>query len=136
MRGGAAGGVSAGGAVFRVRTLEEILASCSDTLFPAKFGRASVKLNSVASDGDTPLHVMLWRDDTEAVLLLLKAGAKVNVLGDMSETPLHIAVKRQNRIAAEALLKAGAKPDAMSEFGETPRTIAAKRAPKLNGLFK
>jgi uncharacterized protein len=136
VRGGATGGVSAGGAVFRVRTLDEILRSCSDTLFPAQIGRAPVQLNSVASDGDTPLHVMLWRDDTEAVLMLLKAGAKVNVLGDMSETPLHIAVKRQNFIAAEALLRAGADPDAVSEFGETPRTMVTKRAPKLRGLFK
>lgn len=136
MRGGAAGGLSAGRAVFRVRTLDEILASCSNTLFPAQIGRAPVQLDSVASDGDTPLHVMLWRDDTEAVLMLLKAGAKVNVLGDMSETPLHIAVKRHNPIAAEALLKAGANPDAMSEFGETPRTIATKRAPKLRRFFK
>jgi uncharacterized protein len=79
---------------------------------------------------------MLWRDDTEAVLMLLKAGAKVNVLGDMSETPLHIAVKRQNFIAAEALLRAGADPEAVSEFGETPRTMVTKRAPKLRGLFK
>ena len=118
-----------------MRTLEQILASCSDTLFPAEIGRAAVQLDSVASDGDTPLHVMLWRDDTEAVLVLLQAGAKVNARGDMSETPLHVAVRKQNLIAAEALLRAGADPNAVSEFGETPRTMAEKRAPKLRKLF-
>lgn len=136
MRGRTAGGLSAGGAVFRVRNLDEILASCSDTLFPAQTGRAPVHLHSVASDGDTPLHVMLWRGDTEAVLVLIKAGAKVNAAGDMSETPLHIAVRQQNLLAVDALLRAGADPDAMSEFGETPRTMVAKLAPQLRKPFK
>ena len=117
MCGWAAGGVSAGGPLFRVRTLERILASCSDTLFLDEIGRAPVHLNSVDSDGDTPLHVMLRRDDTEAVLMLLKAGANVNATGDMSETPLYIAVKLNSFVAAEALLRAGADGDAMSEFG-------------------
>ena len=136
MRGGAAGGVSFGGAVFRVRTLDEILASCSDVLFPAEIGQAPAHVNSVGSDGDMPLHVMLWRDDTEAALMLLKAGAKVNAIGDMSETPLHIAIQQENFVAAEALLRAGADPDAISEFGETPRTMAMKAGPKLLSLFE
>jgi ankyrin repeat protein len=56
------------------------------------------------SDGDTPLHVMLRRNDNEAVPMLLNAGANVNVIGDMSETPLHVAVLQRNFVAAEALL--------------------------------
>jgi ankyrin repeat protein len=104
-------------------------------LFPAGIGRAPVHLNSVESDGDTPLHVMLRRNDNEAVIMLLNAGANVNAIGDMSETPLHVAVRQRNFVAAEALLRAGADPDALSEFGETPRAMASKLAPKLCSLF-
>lgn len=118
-----------------MRTLEEILAACSDTLFPAELGQAEVQLHSADCEGDTPLHVMLWRNDAEAALVPLKAGAKVNARGDMSETPLHIAVRQQNRIVTEALLRAGADPDLRSEFGETPRTMATKLAPELRGRF-
>ena len=64
------------------RTLEDILASCSDSLFPAQIGRAPVHLQSVDCDGDTPLHVLLRRNDTEAVLMLIAAGAKINAVGD------------------------------------------------------
>lgn len=148
MRGGAAGGVSAGRAVLRVtgtrrsghpkipsRTLEDILASCSDSLFPAQIGRAPVHLQSVDCDGDTPLHVLLRRNDTEAVLMLIAAGAKINAVGDMSETPLHIAVRQRNVDAIEALLKAGADPEAISEFGETPRSLATAQGARLRKLF-
>ena len=92
-------------------------------------------LHSVDCDGDTPLHVMLRRNDIGAVLALIEAGAKVNAPGDMAETPLHIAVRQQNLQAADALLRAGADPDAISEFGESPRRMAAERAPKLRKLF-
>ena len=73
-------------------SLEEILASTSDTLFPAELGEAPVAIDSADCDGDTPLHVMVWRKDRYAVDLLIEAGANVNAVGDMSETPLHVAV--------------------------------------------
>jgi ankyrin repeat protein len=117
------------------RTLDDILASCSDSLFPAQIGRAKVHLQSVDCDGDTPLHVLLRRNDTEAVLMLIAAGARINAVGDMSETPLHIAVRQRNADAVEALLKAGADPEAMSEFGETPRSLATAQGAWLRKLF-
>lgn len=98
-------------------------------------GKAPVHVHSVDCDGDTPLHVLLWRNDTGAALALIEAGAKVNAAGDMSETPLHIAVRHQNLRVVEALLQAGADPDAISEFGESPRTMAMERAPRLRKLF-
>ena len=57
------------------QSLAEILASCSDTLFPAEMGKAVVKIDSQDCDGDTPLHVMLWRDDTYGAKCLIDAGA-------------------------------------------------------------
>ena len=64
-------------------------------------------------DGDTPLHVMLWRSDVQAVIALIDAGVDVNAVGDMSETPLHIAVRNEGSVSIEALLHAGADPDRM-----------------------
>jgi ankyrin repeat protein len=118
-----------------VRSLQEILASCSDVLFRAELGKAIVQLDSVDCNGETPLHVMLWRNDAEAALLLIEAGADVNAAGDMSETPLHVAVRFGNVVAIQALLKAGANPDAVSEFGETPKSMAASRHPDVNKYF-
>ena len=121
--------------MIRSRSLDQILASCSDSLFPAEMGRAPVQIDSVDCDGDTPLHVMLWRKDTEAALMLVAAGAKVNAVGDMSETPLHVAVRQQDISAIAALLAAGARPDAVSEFGESPRSMAAALGGRIRKLF-
>jgi uncharacterized protein len=117
------------------RTLEAILASCADALFPAAMGATPVQVNSTDCDGDTPLHVVLRRQDTEAALMLVAAGANVTAVGDMSETPLHLAVKQGNVVAVEALLAAGADPEALSEFGETPRSLAAARGGRIRALL-
>jgi ankyrin repeat protein len=117
-------------------TLDEILASCSDSLFPHLMGVEPVNLQSVAADGDTPLHEMLWRKKSYAVLELIKAGADVNAAGDMSETLLHIAVDQQNMPVIEALLKAGADPNYVSEFGHSPRECAVKIGGEIQRLFR
>ncbi|WP_420546987.1 ankyrin repeat domain-containing protein [Curvivirga sp.] len=107
-------------------TLEQLLASCSDTLFPAELGQASVSIDSRDVDGDTPLHVMVWRENIYGVSMLIEAGADVNAVGDMSETPLHVAVKLGNLAIIDTLLKVGANTSMISEFGETPMGLAAK----------
>lgn len=115
--------------------MEQILASCSDTLFPAEMGEATVTIDSRDVDGDTPLHVMLWRDNTYGALLLIEAGADINAIGDMSETPLHVAVGKGNLAAVEALLKAGARTTDKSEFGKTPKERAAELGGDMQRLF-
>lgn len=119
----------------RRATLEEILASTSDVLFPAEMGERVVSIAGTDCDGDTPLHVMVWRDDAYAVKVLLAAGANPNAIGDMGETPLHVAVTKENFIIAEALLQAGAKADIRSEFNETAQEKAIRRGGKLAKLF-
>ena len=110
-------------------TLEEILASTSDVIFPAELGGHPVAIDSTDCDGDTPLHVMVRRKDRYAVNQLIQAGANVDAVGDMSETPLHVAVGQGDLPIIEALLKAGAKTNIRSEFNET----AAERAEKMEG---
>ena len=109
-------------------TLEQMLASCSDSLFPDQMGQAPVTLESRSVDGDMALHVMVWRDNTYGACAFIDAGADVNAVGDMSETPLHVAVRKGNLEIVRALLEAGAHRFAMSEFGKTPAELAAERA--------
>ena len=116
------------------RTLEEILHSVSDSLYPEKMGKGGIEINDADCLGDTPLHVMTWREDIYAVKLLIEHGANINATGDMTETPLHIATRRGNLEIVEALLAAGARTDIMSEFGQTPKDYAKTR--QLRTLYK
>jgi len=104
---------------------QELLRSLADVMFPAA-PDTPVQINSVGYDGDTPLHVVAWRNDFEAVRLLLAAGANPNAKGEMDETPLHIAVKQGNARMVQAMLQAGARADIRSEFGETAMESGAQ----------
>ena len=118
------------------RSVEEILQSTSDVLFPAKMGKHKVKLNSQDCEGDTPLHVIIWRQDTFAAKRLIEAGAKIDAIGDMGETPLHIALKTGNYDVAEALVRKGARTHVRSEFGETALDIARSTGGKFQRLLE
>ncbi|MFO7601042.1 MAG: ankyrin repeat domain-containing protein [Candidatus Desulfacyla sp.] len=113
------------------RTLEEVLQSTSDCIYPAQLGEATVCLDSADSDGDTPLHILIRRGDTEGALLLIRKGAPVNAAGDMGETPLHAAISKEDAAVIHALLRAGARMDIASEFGETAQQKAARRGIRL-----
>jgi uncharacterized protein len=118
------------------KSLEEILQSLSDVMFPAESGEHPVAIDSIGYDGDTPLHVMAWRNDLEGVRLLIAAGADVNAQGEMNETPLHIAVRQRNIPMMQLLLKAGARDDVRCEFGDTPRERAAEYGRDIEHQFK
>ncbi len=117
-------------------TLEEILASTSDALFPADLGKRAVSLSSQDCDGDTPLHVMVWRKDAYAVKVLVDAGANIDAPGDMGETPLHIAVSQKCPEVIQILLDAGAKTNIRSEFNVTAAERAAKEGREILKLFR
>jgi len=102
------------------RTLYNVLQSTSDCLYPADLGEKEVSIDDVNCDGDTALHVLIWRGDTQGALLLINNGANVNAVGDMGETPLHVAVSNNNQVIIKALLSAGASTDIVSEFGKMP----------------
>ena len=114
--------------------LREVLQSIADVMFPSDPG-AVVQIDSIGYDGDTPLHVMAWQNNLEAVQVLIDAGADVNALGEMNETPLHIAVHLQNLRMVQALLDAGARTDMRCEFGDTPMERAAIKGGAIAGLF-
>lgn len=109
------------------RTLEKVLQSTSESLFPADLGAVKVKIDSTDCDGDTPLHVLIWRGDTQGAILLIKSGAPIDAIGDMGETPLHVAISKKNTRVISALIGAGARTNIVSRFGETAIEKAAKR---------
>ena len=105
-------------------------------LFPAELGKRRVEIGSKGVDGDTPLHVMAWRNDLFGAELLIDSGADVNAVGDMGETPLHVAVRQKNERLVERMLRAGADPNVRSEFNETAAEAAAKQRGPIKRLFK
>jgi ankyrin repeat protein len=116
------------------QALTDVLQSTSDVLFPDDLGERAVTIDSRGYDGDTPLHVMAWRNDLEGAEILVNAGADVNAPGEMSETPLHVALRQENAQMVEMLLRAGARDDIRGEFGHTPRDLA-RGIPHLEKLF-
>ena len=118
------------------RSLEDVLRSTSDVLFPEEIGERPVAIDSVGIDGDTPLHVMAWRSDAEGAKLLVEAGADVNAVGDMGETSLHVAVGKSNTEITDLLLRAGANPDIRSEFGSTAKERAMAKGGAVAQCFQ
>jgi ankyrin repeat protein len=118
-----------------IRTLEQVLASVSDVLFPAEIGEAAVTITSRSSEGDTALHVMAWRRDAEGARILIAAGADVDAVGDMDQTPLHVSVTQCDETMVGLLLKAGARHDLKSEFGLTARQEAERIGGAVRALF-
>ncbi|MBI3716631.1 MAG: ankyrin repeat domain-containing protein [Betaproteobacteria bacterium] len=117
-------------------SLEEILQSTSDVLFPAELGEAPVTIDSRDCDGDTPLHVMAWRRDVGSARVLLAAGAIVNAIGDMGSTPLHVAIAQEDTAMIELLLEARATVTNTSEFGSTELQDAERKGGAVWKLVK
>jgi len=117
-------------------SIDALLQSTSDTLFPADMGRRQVAIDSRDCDGDTPLHVLIWRRNAGGAKVLIEAGADPNAIGDMGETPLHVAVRNALPTVVEALLVAGADAGLVSEFGQTPRDMAKARGGSVEKVFR
>jgi ankyrin repeat protein len=115
--------------------LAQLLQSTAATLFPGE-ANAVVSLASRAEDGDSPLHVLLWRKDEAGARALVDAGADVDAAGDLRDTPLHVAIRLRLADAVAMLLAAGANPDAPNLFGDTPRHAAYKQGGAMADCFR
>ncbi len=116
-------------------TLDEVLQSAAESLFPLEVGEKQVTVESRDSEGDTPLHVMAWRKDVESAHILLLGGADVNAIGDMDQTPLHVAIMQGDIEMVKLLLKAGAITSVRSSFGKTAFEEAASKGGAIWQLF-
>ena len=115
-------------------SLNKLLQSISDVMFPDQMGNAIVSLDSHGYDGDTALHVFAWRNDNASARALLQAGADPNARGEMEETPLHVAIRNRNAELVSLLLQFGADPDLRGEFG-TGRELAVEEGGSIVQLL-
>jgi ankyrin repeat protein len=122
-------------AIPSVASHAQLLQSTADTLFPGD-ADVVVALDSRASDGDSPLHVLLWRKDEAGARRLVDAGADVDAAGDLQDTPLHVAIRLKLAGAVAMLLAAGANADAPNLFGDTPRAAAYKQGGAMADCFR
>src|SRR6188768_1246833 len=90
------------------RTIDEVLQSVSEDMFPDDEGKRVVAIDSVGDDGDLPLHALAWKGDVDGIVTLLDAGADVDARGEDGETALHIAIHQENAVMIAVLLAAGA----------------------------
>ena len=72
-------------------TVDQILVSLSERMFPAEMGRKRIKLDTQEVDGDGMLHNLLYGKEHYPAKALIKAGADVNLVGNVGYTPLHVA---------------------------------------------
>ena len=84
-------------------------------------------VNAPQADGATALHWAVYRDNLQAVDLLIAAGANVKVANREGVTPLAMATSvRQCLPIVERLLKAGADAKERGPNGETLLMFAAR----------
>ena len=115
--------------------LAQLLQSTAETLYPGD-ADVVVSLDSRADDGDSPLHVLLWRKDEAGARTLVEAGADVDAAGDLQDTPLHVAIRLKLADAVAMLLAARANPDQPNLFGDTPRAAAHKQGGAVADCFR
>jgi ankyrin repeat protein len=85
-----------------------------------------VDVNAAEGDGATALHWASYRDQLEAVDLLIRAGANVNAANDLGATPLWLAAQNGSVAVVRRLLESGADPNRALIAGETPLMVAAR----------
>ena len=82
--------------------------------------------NVVSADGTTALHWAAYRDDLEAVDLLVHAGAFIGAVNRYGVKPLSLAAARGYAAVVERLLEAGADGNTTLPGGETAVMSAAR----------
>jgi ankyrin repeat protein len=116
------------------RSLDEILQSVSDVLFPDGLGETHVDINCRGAGGDSPLHVLAWRLDVDGMQRLLEAGADVDAVGEMGQTPLLVAIALDSEDMVKLLLEADAHVMIRSEFDKTALDEACEKGGRVREM--
>ena len=88
---------------------------------------AGADVESLRSDGQTPLHVASLEGSTRSVDILLAHGANPNTVDGRSQTPLHLALHESHDVLADHLIRAGSNVNAKTRDGVTPLMIVCRR---------
>lgn len=93
-----------------------------------RLGEDPGRVNAVAGDGFTPLHLAAFFGKAETARILLDAGARVDTYGNnaFANQPLHAAAAGRHVEVCRLLLAAGADVDATQHGGFTPLHEAAQ----------
>jgi ankyrin repeat protein len=77
-------------------------------------------INSVDSNGRTPLSWAASRGDVRIVQSLIRLGANPNIVSVCDMSPLHFAMRATTPRCIVPLLAAGGKVDRLSDWLQTP----------------
>lgn len=87
-------------------------------------------LDSKSYSKDTPLHIMIQKNRTDAAYCVILHGADVSDVGSNGNTPLHYAIMFGNIKLVKALLLFGANYNKKNVFGKTPGLLAIENRNK------
>ena len=100
-------------------------------------------LNTLDSDGSTPLHCASWKGHLEVVTVLLEFGSNIqakNQNDHWGDTALHAAAHGNQKTVVEILVARGADINAVNANGRTPlqeteshKATAAAKVLKAHG---
>lgn len=88
----------------------------------------SKDLNCTNADGNTPLHVCVLADQSEAMKLLLKAGANTSLVNSLNKTPLQLAVELNRSYLFDLLEQSKQDEKTMFEYVNVNWNLAADDA--------
>ena len=88
--------------------------------------KAGADVNAITESGYTPLALMAWSGQAEAVKLLLAAKANVNAADEDGWTPLLLAAGEGRTAVVKLLLEAQANVNAADKNGVTPLLVASR----------
>jgi ankyrin repeat protein len=86
--------------------------------------RNGARINHIAEDGSTPLHVSAWNGLEDMAVFLLENGADINAQNARSQTPLFLAAMNRHDIVVQRLLDYHADPSPIDIYGNTPLDVA------------
>ncbi|KAG2697210.1 hypothetical protein I3760_07G096000 [Carya illinoinensis] len=109
------------------RVLHEAAAINSVDFMEVLFaGFGDIDVNSVDSDGRTPIHVAAVRGFVEAIRFCVRVGGKVDVLDCNGWSPLHYAAAEGHLDAAECLLEYSNAKYALNNDRKTAFALAVE----------
>ena len=110
----------------KVSDLVEAIATNQSNEIITKLIDEGADVNSRNSNGQTPLILATWKNNTKLSVLLVEKGADVNARNNNGRTPLLWATYKNNTELSVLLVEKGADVNAKDNDGQTPLYWATK----------
>ncbi|XP_067652042.1 ankyrin repeat domain-containing protein 27-like [Haliotis asinina] len=88
---------------------------------------SELSVNTLSSNGYSPLHMAVLHQHPDLVNLFLQRGAEVNVRNQKLVTSVHLAICVQNEKILKQLLDAGGSVEVQDIHGDTPLHISCAK---------